>query len=83
MYADHLSAVASLRLNVALTRARRGLLVVGDATTLRNDPVWACFLDYVAAAGCEGSLDQDGRVLDENGKLFTAALFGGDEEIDE
>ena len=36
------------RLNVALTRARRGLLVLGNKRTLRADPTWASFLDFVA-----------------------------------
>ena len=36
------------RLNVALTRARRGLIVVGDDRTLRNEPTWASWLDWVA-----------------------------------
>ena len=36
------------RLNVALTRARRGLIVVGDDRTLRNDKTWAGWLDWVS-----------------------------------
>jgi hypothetical protein len=39
------------RLNVALTRAQRGLVVVGDPRTLRTDPVWASFLAFAERNG--------------------------------
>ncbi|GAB0495842.1 hypothetical protein MMPV_007149 [Pyropia vietnamensis] len=39
------------RANVALTRARRGVVVVGDAQTLRHCPLWARWLDWVATEG--------------------------------
>ncbi len=39
------------RMNVALTRARRFLLVVGDSATLGAHPFYAAFLDAVAARG--------------------------------
>ncbi|GAX73483.1 hypothetical protein CEUSTIGMA_g935.t1 [Chlamydomonas eustigma] len=35
------------RLNVAITRARRGLIVVGDPITLMRDPTWARWLRWV------------------------------------
>lgn len=39
------------RLNVALTRARKGLVVVGDSSTLAADPVWKDFLHYCNTNG--------------------------------
>jgi superfamily I DNA and/or RNA helicase len=36
------------RLNVAITRARRGLIVVGDPTVLRTCRHWEAMLDIVA-----------------------------------
>jgi superfamily I DNA and/or RNA helicase len=33
-------------MNVALTRARRGLVMIGDPTTLRSDPLWSSWLDH-------------------------------------
>ena len=37
----------SRRLNVALTRAKRGLIVIGDPDTLRSDKNWKAWLDYI------------------------------------
>jgi regulator of nonsense transcripts 1 len=39
------------RLNVAITRAKRGLIVVGDARTLRADGVWAAWLKWAVQQG--------------------------------
>jgi ATP-dependent RNA/DNA helicase IGHMBP2 len=39
------------RLNVAITRARRKLILVGDSATLSSDPVWAAFFDAAMASG--------------------------------
>lgn len=39
------------RLNVALTRAKRGLIVIGDRDTLSRNPVWANWLKFAEDAG--------------------------------
>jgi predicted DNA helicase len=39
------------RMNVALTRARRKLIVVGDSATLGGHPFYASLLEYFQAAG--------------------------------
>lgn len=46
------------RANVAFTRARRGLIVIGDADTLGREPAtWARWLTWVKRTGCyKGSL---------------------------
>lgn len=36
------------RYNVALTRARRHILVVGNAANLRSNPLWSALLDHAA-----------------------------------
>ena len=43
------------RMNVALTRARRFLLVVGDSATLGGHPYYRAFLEAVEAAGAHVS----------------------------
>src|SRR5690606_28166849 len=35
------------RMNVALTRAKRKLMVIGDSSTLSNNSFYQSFLDYV------------------------------------
>ena len=39
------------RLNVAITRAKRGLIVLGDPQTLRFDPTWRSWLDWADERG--------------------------------
>ena len=39
------------RLNVAITRARRGLIVVGDPRTLMRDKTWAAWLRWIQSKG--------------------------------
>mmetsp|Transcript_18756 Transcript_18756/g.38160 ORF Transcript_18756/g.38160 Transcript_18756/m.38160 type:complete len:120 (+) Transcript_18756:162-521(+) len=40
------------RLCVAITRARRGLILVGDAQTLRSSHHWAALIDSCQSRGC-------------------------------
>ena len=44
------------RMNVALTRAKRKLIVIGDSATLSSHPFYQDFLDYVEAKGCYKSI---------------------------
>ena len=39
------------RMNVALTRARKQLVVVGDSATISSDKFYAGFIDYVEQEG--------------------------------
>jgi superfamily I DNA and/or RNA helicase len=39
------------RMNVALTRAKRKLIVIGDSATLARDPFYARLLEYVESIG--------------------------------
>ncbi|KAI8470873.1 MAG: putative DNA helicase [Monoraphidium minutum] len=48
------------RLNVAATRARRGLVVVGDAATLARDPTWRAWLAWARAKGVAPRAPQAG-----------------------
>lgn len=47
------------RLNVALTRARRKLIIVGDSATVSADPVYARLLDYCEHHGAYTSVWDD------------------------
>jgi len=38
-------------MNVAMTRARKKLIVIGDSATIGNDNFYQSFLDYVDKAG--------------------------------
>ena len=40
------------RLNVAITRARRGLILIGDVRTLRNSHHWTALIDSCESRGC-------------------------------
>ena len=51
------------RLNVAITRARKKLLLVGDSATLSVDPVWRALFDDAIARGAYRSVFEiDGAV---------------------
>lgn len=47
------------RMNVALTRAKRFLLVIADSATLGDHPYYAQFLHHVDALDCHGSAWSD------------------------
>ena len=47
------------RMNVALTRARRQLLVIADSATLGGHPYYAAFVDYADSIAAHGSAWSD------------------------
>jgi len=48
------------RMNVALTRARRKLLVIGDSATLSNEPFYASMAAYFESMGAYHSVWEEG-----------------------
>jgi regulator of nonsense transcripts 1 len=40
------------RLNVAVTRAKRGLVLFGNRATLSSDALWGAYLQWLDARGC-------------------------------
>jgi len=57
------------RLNVMLTRARSGLIVVGHRATLRQDPTWRLWIEW---AGAHGVICGEGRSGDYNAEQVRA-----------
>lgn len=63
------------RLNVAITRARSGLVVVGDSRTLRCERHWSAFLRWCEEEGCVvgGEVDAEDILA-----LYSSASRGGE-----
>ena len=47
-------------MNVAMTRARRKLLVIGDSATLAGDPFYARLIAYFESLGAYRTVWEDG-----------------------
>ncbi|XP_033126203.1 uncharacterized protein LOC117124164 [Anneissia japonica] len=51
------------RFNVLLTRARRGMIVVGNSTTLRSSALWREWIDWTERNACKAHVNRtDGQV---------------------
>lgn len=80
------------RFNVAISRAKEGLIVIGDPGTLtvEGDPCWEAFISFCARNGCvmpeskEGSLDLSWvekfakKAGAKEGRLERALIFAAD-----
>lgn len=56
------------RLNVAITRAKRGLIVIGNPHTLAHDPTWGAWLQWTKERGLWAVDGADaGRLLARQG----------------
>lgn len=64
------------RLNVMLTRARRGLIIIGNAKTLKHDPFWQQFLTWCEEHECivKGG---DGDIVVQDGFEEVNGTSGG------
>jgi superfamily I DNA and/or RNA helicase len=51
------------RLNVAITRAKNGLVVIGDSETLANERHWNAFLSWCKEHDCVISADLDPQMI--------------------
>jgi superfamily I DNA and/or RNA helicase len=49
-------------MNVAMTRARRKLLVIGDSATLASDPFYARLIGYFESHGAYRTVWEEGVV---------------------
>mmetsp|Transcript_115056 Transcript_115056/g.199628 ORF Transcript_115056/g.199628 Transcript_115056/m.199628 type:complete len:1706 (-) Transcript_115056:102-5219(-) len=47
------------RVNVMLTRAKRGLIIIGNKDTLRTNRIWSSWLGWAARKGCICTCDKD------------------------
>ncbi|KAI0765957.1 hypothetical protein BD413DRAFT_606098 [Trametes elegans] len=76
---------SSNRINVALSRAKHGLYILGNASNLRKNPTWSVILDEMEAAGQVGSgfpiacprHPEQVSVITEPGELSRVAPAGG------
>jgi helicase MOV-10 len=67
------------RLNVALTRAKQGLVVIGNPELLNKDPFWKTFLNFCSR---NGLWDSTRIKLSAHGKVKDRKLWNGELEME-